>query len=76
MLVASESQDGSRVLPRDYQVVDLGAGGGASVVATVKQVTQKVENSYTGTTFLLGSDGLSVIRRPSVENEYSLRMRQ
>jgi hypothetical protein len=76
ILVANESPSGGRALPRDYQVVDMAAGSGGAVVATVKQVTQKVKNSYTGTTFLLGSEGLSVIRRPSVENEYRQSMRQ
>jgi hypothetical protein len=33
-------------------------------------VQQKIENSDTGTVFLLGADGLTVLRRPQLEEEY------
>jgi hypothetical protein len=54
---------------RDYQVIDV-ASFIPTELATVKEVKHRVTNDYTGTTFLLGSDGLTVVRRLSVENEY------
>jgi hypothetical protein len=35
-----------------------------------------VTNDYTGTTFLLGSDGLTVVRRLGVENDYKEQQSQ
>lgn len=54
---------------RDYQVIDISAAN-PTTLATVKDVTERVTNDETGTTFLLGSDGLTVVRQISVENEY------
>ena len=42
------------------------------LLATVKNVQKEVEKDDTGTTFLLGADGLTVIRRPDVEQQYEL----
>jgi hypothetical protein len=36
---------------------------------TVRLVTDKTTRDETGTTFLLGSEGLTIIRRPRVEEE-------
>jgi len=33
-------------------------------------------NADTGTTFLLGSEGLTVVRRTSVENDYKIHLMQ
>jgi hypothetical protein len=38
-------------------------------LATVKDVKHRVTNDETGTTFLLGSDGLTAVRRLPVEEE-------
>ena len=54
---------------RDYQVVDI-ADSAPTRLATVKEVRHQVTNSETGTTFLLGPNGLTVVRRPRVENDY------
>ncbi len=61
---------------RDYQVIDISAPSDPVVLATVKQVKHKVVNGNTGTTFLLGSEGLTVIRRTSVENDYKVHLMQ
>jgi hypothetical protein len=37
----------------------------------VKQVSGETARDETGTTFLLGSDGLTVIRHPQVEEKYT-----
>jgi hypothetical protein len=65
-----------RAVPRDYQVIDISAPSDPVVLATVKQVKHKVVNGNTGTTFLLGSEGLTVIRRTSVENDYKVHLMQ
>jgi len=42
----------------------------------VKQVLEKITNDETGTTFLLAADGLYVIRRLAVEEEYEIHQQQ
>jgi LVIVD repeat len=54
----------------DYQVVDISNPAGPTPLATIKQVKHKVANEETGTTYLLASDGLTVVRRLRVENDY------
>ena len=53
----------------NYQVVDLAASA-PTQLATVQDVRHQVTNNATGTTFLLGPNGLTVVRRLSVENNY------
>ena len=47
-----------------------------TTLATIKQVKHKVVNEETGTTYLLGSDGLTVVRRPPIENDYKTQQIQ
>lgn len=65
-----------RAVPRDYQVVDISRPSDPALLTTVKLVKHRVVNGETGTTFLLGSEGLTVIRRLSVENEYKTHLIQ
>jgi hypothetical protein len=60
----------------DYQVVDISNPAGPTPLATIKQVKHKVVNEETGTTYLLGSDGLTVVRRPRVEDDYKIQQIQ
>jgi hypothetical protein len=60
---------------RDYQVVDISASYPAQL-ARVKSVKHRVTNDETGTTFLLGSDGLTVVRRLRIENDYKVSQMQ
>ena len=65
------------VLPsRDYQVMDSNSPGQPQLVATVPQVQQVVKRGDTGTTFLVGNEGLTVIRQPRVEREYHMTLAQ
>lgn len=73
-LMVNEPHDYVRAIPRDYQVVDIATPSDPTVLATVKQVKHKVVNGDTGTTFLLGSDGLTVVRRTSVESDYKTQL--
>lgn len=58
-------------IARDFQVLDLATAANPVVLATVKQVKHKVVNDATGTTFLLGAEGLTVIRQPRIEDAYN-----
>lgn len=54
----------------NLQIVDLSDPLHPNPVADVKQVREEITNGDTGTTFLLAADGLYVVRRPTVEEEY------
>jgi hypothetical protein len=60
----------------DYNLVDVSNPAHPTPVATIKQVAHKVVNEETGTTYLLGSDGLTVIRRPRVEEDHNIEQIQ
>ena len=60
---------------REYQVVDISSANPTSL-ATITEVRHRVTNEETGTTFLLGSNGLTVIRRPRVEREHAIEEMQ
>jgi hypothetical protein len=75
-LMVNEPYNYVRATPRDYQVVDISSPSEPTLLATVAQVKHKVVNNDTGTTFLLGSEGLTVIRRCSVENDYKVHQMQ
>ena len=59
----------------DFQIIDISSAS-PTTLARVKGVKHRVTNDETGTTFLLGSDGLSVVRRLNVENEHKIRQMQ
>jgi hypothetical protein len=52
------------VIPQDYQIIEPST---SRPVATVKAVVQQQTNEATGTTYLLGQDGLTVIRNVKIE---------
>ena len=56
--------------PRDYQVVDTSHANSPVLLDTVRMVSCKLAREETGTMFLLGSEGLTIIRRPHVELQY------
>lgn len=66
----------SVVVPHDFHVIDISAPSGPVILATIRQVTQTVVNNDTGTTFLLGSDGLTVIRHTRTERDHRLMLAQ
>ena len=74
LLMVSGSYNATRPAARDYQVIDTSSAADPVLLTTVAQVTHKVVNRDTGTTFLLGSDGLTVIRRISVERDYKTHL--
>jgi hypothetical protein len=71
ILMVNEHSNDMPVVARDYQVVDTSDPAGPTLLFTVKQVNEETVRAETGTTFLLGADGLTVIRRPRVEEKYN-----
>src|SRR5258708_19890297 len=67
-LMVNEPYNYVRATPRDYQVVDISLPSEPVLLATVKEVKHEVVKDDTGTTFLLGSEGLTVVRRTTFEN--------
>ncbi len=53
--------------PQTYFVMDTEDIGRPSLLATVPAVTQRVTRSDTGTIFLLNNDGVTMLRRPALE---------
>jgi hypothetical protein len=53
-----------------YQVVDVSNPSKPATLATIDGVQERLERQDTGTVFLLARDGLTVVRRPHVEEEY------
>ena len=72
------SQPNAQTEPSDpnYQVVEISNSLQPQRVADVQQVREKITNHETGTTFLLAADGLYLIRRPAVEQEYEMHQYQ
>jgi hypothetical protein len=68
--IANEASVQSATNAVDYQVVETPARHEPIRVYDVKQVREEITNDETGETFLLTADGLYVIRRPAVEEEY------
>jgi hypothetical protein len=75
LLVTSQPYKYVSAVGRDYQVIDIAASA-PTQLATVKDVRHRVTNNETGTTFLLGPNGLTVVRRLSVENDYKVHQMQ
>jgi hypothetical protein len=75
LLVTSQAHKYAPAVARDYQVIDIAAPV-PTQLATVKNVKHRAINDETGTTFLLGSDGLTVVRRLRVEEEYKVNQMQ
>jgi hypothetical protein len=72
--LASSSQTGPAmaepaVRPRSVQVVETAAAA-PRVLSTVASVTKQVTRPETGTTFLLGQEGVTVVRQIATERAY------
>jgi hypothetical protein len=70
LLAEPELVNHVQAAPRDFQVVDISTSFNPVVMTTIKQVEHRIVNDETGTTFLLGGQGLTVIRQPGVEEDY------
>ena len=69
----ASANGGSTAAPDDQvEVVDFSNPSAPVALVVVQGLVQKLERQDTGTLFLLGKDGLTVLRRPSLEEEYQL----
>ena len=59
-------------VPHDYRLMDVSNPEHPVPLATIKQVRHKLVDEETGATYLLGSDGLTVVRRPRVEEDHKI----
>jgi hypothetical protein len=75
LLVTSQNYKYVSAVGRDYQVIDISASV-PTQLAAVKDVRHQVTNNETGTTFLLGPNGLTVVRRLRVESDYKMHQMQ
>lgn len=75
LLATNASYAYTPAVAREFQVIDISSAN-PTPLATVKDVKHRVTNDETGTTFLLGSDGLTVVRRLDVEAEHEVEQRQ
>ncbi|WP_260706183.1 LVIVD repeat-containing protein [Edaphobacter flagellatus] len=76
LLTTHQTAFNSAPLPREYQIVDTSVASRPATLATVEQVQARLTNGETGTTFLLGEQGLTVIRQLPVEEQYKVHQMQ
>jgi hypothetical protein len=75
LLVTSQTYSYVSAVGRNYEVIDIAASA-PTQLTTIRNVRHRVTNNETGTTFLLGPDGLTVVRRLSVESDYKVHQMQ
>lgn len=63
-------------VPKDYDILDTSSTDHPEHVMTVPLVQHQLVNSDTGTVFLLARNGLTVVRRPDVEETYATQQLQ
>jgi hypothetical protein len=71
-IIANQPNPQSDAADANYQLVDISNADHPNLVADVNQVIEKITNDETGTTYLLAKDGLYIVRRPSIEQEYDI----
>jgi hypothetical protein len=59
-----------------YQVVDVSNPSKPATLTAINGAQERLERLDTGTVFLLGNNGLTVVRRPNVEQEYEIHRTQ
>jgi hypothetical protein len=72
LLLTSTTRAIAQAEDPEYQLFDVSDPSHPAALATVKGVQQRLERTETGTTLLLGNTGITVIRRPNVEEEYKI----
>jgi hypothetical protein len=70
LLFASAGNPSSPSQDNQCEVIDVSNPAKPKSLVAIHGLKQRLERQDTGTLFLLGSDGLTVIRRPSIEEEY------
>jgi hypothetical protein len=72
-LMENQPHVDGQAVAHDYQIVDTANPADPALVYTAKLVTHKLTREETGTTFLLGAEGLTIIRLPQEEDDYKAR---
>lgn len=62
--------------PEDYRIYDMSDARKPVLLATAHQVVDSLKRPETGTLFLLGADGLTVVRHPRDEDQFANWLRQ
>ena len=75
LLAAGQSYNYVPAVAREYQLIDTSSANLTSLI-TLKDVKHRVTNNETGTTFFLGNNGLTVVRRIGIENDYKIHQMQ
>ncbi|HET7107491.1 MAG TPA: hypothetical protein VFI38_11830 [Candidatus Acidoferrum sp.] len=70
LLFGSTTRPSAQVEDPRYEVFDVSNPSKPVVLATVAKVKQRLDRQATCTVFLLGTTGLTVIRRPNVEQDH------
>ncbi len=70
LLMTSAGQPACGESPRDYNIVDSSNPLAPRILDKVRNVQKTLVRAETGTTFLLGEEGLTVVRRPNQEATY------
>ena len=74
LLLASTTHPSPEAEDPEYEVFDMSDPSRPASLATFEGVKQRLERQETGTVFLLGNSGLTVIRRPGVEEDYAAEL--
>ncbi|HXJ12381.1 MAG TPA: hypothetical protein VNH19_08920, partial [Candidatus Limnocylindrales bacterium] len=74
LLLASTTSLSAQVEDPQYKVFDVSNPSKPVMLATVAGVKQRLDRTVTCTVFLLSTAGLTVIRRPNVEQDYKNMM--
>ena len=72
LVLASTAPSAAPVAIPQYEVFDISNPSKPAALATVEGVRQRLERTETGTLFLLGNAGLTVIRHPAIEEEFKI----
>lgn len=74
LLLASTTRPSPEVEDPEYEIFDMSDPSKPTSLGTVEGVQQRLERQETGTLFMLGRSGLTVIRRPDVEEDYAAEL--
>ncbi|MGH9686808.1 MAG: hypothetical protein ACRD5K_06925 [Candidatus Acidiferrales bacterium] len=72
LLLVSSDSPSAPVQRTQYEVLSISNPASPTPLATIKGVIQRVDMQETGTMFLLGDEGLTVIRNVAAEQEYQM----
>jgi hypothetical protein len=75
LISAKSSSTSAPEVEPQYEVLRI-SGSGATPVATIENVIQRVDRAGTGTVFLLNDKGVTVVRRLSLEREHQIEIWQ